>query len=308
MNKNTFVYNVEWYVILADFPKEVRTDVYEAINIYAMSGVIVELEPVAKMAFAFIRREMDYNNEKYAATVEKRRAAGKRSAASRAQKALAVKSEVLVEEPRPETTAALGVTPEVLREEPREETTEALAVTPEVLREESDASGIWDEVLDNDNTLKTSEQGNNLTPNALDLKPHQEPEPAKVPDIIPTAELNARLAKEFEKFRQAYPGTKRSADVEFEYFKNRHPRRWQTIVPRLMPAVERLIAYHTAAEEARKTDPKIFVPNYPYLSTWINGARWDDEYPKIRTSAAPTPAALRPAPAEAPKDFGGRIY
>ena len=287
MNKNTFVWNVEWYVILADFPREVRTDVYEAINLYAMTGEVVELEPIVKMAFAFIRREMDYNSEKYAATVEKRRAAGKRSAASRQQKALAAKSEVVVEEPRPEANQTLDVWDEALGEEPSPETTEASY---------------------EDKELKSSEQGNHLTPNALYLTPRQEPEIAKISDIIPPAQHTAELAKEFEKFRQAYPGTKRGADVEFEYFKNRHPRRWREIVPKLMPGLERLIAYHTSAEEARQKDPKIFVPNYPYLSTWINGARWDDEYPKIPTSGVPENPAPERASAAQPIDFGGRIY
>lgn len=90
MTNNTFIFNLEWYTVLLEYPAEVRFEVYEAIMRYASSGTLPELKPLAKMAFSFIKKEMDYNRERYEKTVEKRREAGKSGAeAKRAKKELA---------------------------------------------------------------------------------------------------------------------------------------------------------------------------------------------------------------------------
>ncbi|MBD5307623.1 MAG: hypothetical protein HDS14_08395 [Bacteroides sp.] len=84
-NNNTFIFNLDWYAVLSEYPAEVRFEVYEAIMRYAASGTLPNLKPLAKMAFSFIKKEMDYNRERYETTVEKRRSAGKRSAEVRSQ-------------------------------------------------------------------------------------------------------------------------------------------------------------------------------------------------------------------------------
>lgn len=77
MNKKSFIFNLEWAEVLKDYPAEVRLEVYDAIIRYAASGTLSELKPLAKMAFSFAKREIDYNNEKYTNTVSKRSEAGK---------------------------------------------------------------------------------------------------------------------------------------------------------------------------------------------------------------------------------------
>lgn len=76
--KKSFLFNIEWHDVLKDYPAEVRLEVYEAIIRYCASGTLSEMKPLAKMAFAFIRREIDYNEAKYQQTVEIRREAGRR--------------------------------------------------------------------------------------------------------------------------------------------------------------------------------------------------------------------------------------
>lgn len=83
MGKNKFIFDLEWAEVLSDYPPEIRFEVYEAIIGYAASGTLPELKPVANMAFSFIKRQMDYNREKYDDVVEKRSLAGKKSAANR---------------------------------------------------------------------------------------------------------------------------------------------------------------------------------------------------------------------------------
>ena len=76
--RNTFVFNVEWYNILRDYPAEVRLEVYDAMMEYVATGILADLKPMAKMAFAFIKKEIDANIEKYNETCRKRSEAGKK--------------------------------------------------------------------------------------------------------------------------------------------------------------------------------------------------------------------------------------
>lgn len=123
----------------------------------------------------------------------------------------------------------------------------------------------------------------------------------------PTEELT-KLEKEFERFRQAYPGSKRGFSVEFGNFKKKYPKKWKEIIPLLMPAVERLLAHHKAAQEANNQGARVFVPNFAYLATWINQARWEEEFPEIpATGATPAPTVKNETDNE-PSDFGGREY
>lgn len=83
MKKKSFVFNVEWQEVLLGYPAEVRLEVYDAIIEYVASGTLLELKPMAKMAFSFIKKEIDYNNERYQEMVSKRSKAGKKSAEMR---------------------------------------------------------------------------------------------------------------------------------------------------------------------------------------------------------------------------------
>ena len=81
--RKSFVFNCEWQEVLMEYPAEVRLEVYDAIIEYVASGRLSELKPLAKMAFSFIRKEIDSNNAKYDQTVKKRSEAGKKGMASR---------------------------------------------------------------------------------------------------------------------------------------------------------------------------------------------------------------------------------
>ena len=63
--KKSFVFNLEWAEVLSGYPPEVRYEVYDAIIGYAQSGTLSEMKPLASMAFAFIRKEMDFNSARY---------------------------------------------------------------------------------------------------------------------------------------------------------------------------------------------------------------------------------------------------
>ncbi len=77
-SKKTFLFNADWYEVLVDYPSEIRLEVYEAVIRYAVSGTLSELRPQAKMAFSFIKREIDFNQKKYDERVSNNRESGKK--------------------------------------------------------------------------------------------------------------------------------------------------------------------------------------------------------------------------------------
>ena len=83
LKRKSFVFNVAWQEVLMEYPPEVRLEVYDAIIRYVASGTLSELKPLAKMAFSFIKNEIDYNNDRYEETVAKRSAAGRKGMAAR---------------------------------------------------------------------------------------------------------------------------------------------------------------------------------------------------------------------------------
>lgn len=77
---------------------------------------------------------------------------------------------------------------------------------------------------------------------------------------------------DFEAFRKAYAGTKRGFEAEIKDFQ-RKQKGWKEIVPLLMPAYERMMAFR---EEQKNKNQ--FVPQLPMLKTWLFQERWSCEY------------------------------
>lgn len=72
---------------------------------YMRSGKIIEMKPLAKMAFSFIKRELDYNNERYESMVSKRSEAGRKGGLSKGKTAVAT-DEGSVSEDMPDEDSA----------------------------------------------------------------------------------------------------------------------------------------------------------------------------------------------------------
>lgn len=81
--KRSFVFNCDWQEVLMEYPAEVRLEVYDAIIRYVASGTLSELKPLSKMAFSFIKKEIDYNNARYDDIIAKRSEAGRKGMQSR---------------------------------------------------------------------------------------------------------------------------------------------------------------------------------------------------------------------------------
>lgn len=71
---DNFVFRKEWHDVLKGCSPEVRQEVYEAIMTYAFEDCVVEMGDMARMAFAFIRPQIDAMRDKYRARCEQNRA------------------------------------------------------------------------------------------------------------------------------------------------------------------------------------------------------------------------------------------
>ena len=75
-DKKSFVLYTEYEENLQDLPDEELGQLFKAIFSYVNRGVIPDLSPSCKMAFSFIRKDLDRNQAKYEETCRKRREAG----------------------------------------------------------------------------------------------------------------------------------------------------------------------------------------------------------------------------------------
>ncbi len=54
-----FTFAMKWHEILKSYSNDIRREVYDAIIEYAATGNIIDMQPLASMAFDFIRYEID---------------------------------------------------------------------------------------------------------------------------------------------------------------------------------------------------------------------------------------------------------
>ena len=72
--KDSFVFRKEWRDAISGFSDDVRLEIYEAIIEYGITGEIKQLKPLAKMAFNFVKTELDKDKQKYEAMCERNKA------------------------------------------------------------------------------------------------------------------------------------------------------------------------------------------------------------------------------------------
>lgn len=59
MKEGGFTFLFSWAEIVEGLPAEVRLELYDAIIRYAHSGTVSQLKPMARLAFGFIRKDID---------------------------------------------------------------------------------------------------------------------------------------------------------------------------------------------------------------------------------------------------------
>lgn len=75
-NRKAFVFYKEWKEAIKDLPDDIRLEIYESIIEYATTGDIQGLKPMAKVAFNFIKADIDRDIEKYVSMAERNKSNG----------------------------------------------------------------------------------------------------------------------------------------------------------------------------------------------------------------------------------------
>lgn len=78
MQRDSFIFYKDWANVLSDLPNDLRLEVYDAIIGYGLSGETKDLKPMAKIAFGFIKQDIDRNNVKRNEFIEKQISNGKK--------------------------------------------------------------------------------------------------------------------------------------------------------------------------------------------------------------------------------------
>ncbi len=84
--KDTFVFYRSWQNVIGELPDATQLEIYRAITEYALNDTTIDLSEVAKVAFAFIRQDIDRDIEKYNAICEKNRENAKLGGAPKGNK------------------------------------------------------------------------------------------------------------------------------------------------------------------------------------------------------------------------------
>ena len=78
---DSFILYTSYYAIIEGLTDEQLGKLMRAIFIYARDGEVINLEPTLRMAFAFIKDDMERNQTKYKEKVERWRANGRKGGA-----------------------------------------------------------------------------------------------------------------------------------------------------------------------------------------------------------------------------------
>lgn len=145
-----------------------------------------------------------------------------------------------------------------------------------------------------DNQINKEINNNIIKEKNKKRKDKQVSEPSSQADIT-------ELEAQFDAFRKAYKGTKRGLKVELDNFKKKNDN-WREIIPTLMPALEREIAWREQMQAAGQ-----FVPQWAHLQTWINQSRWETEFETVETATGAASQAKQQPTQQPPNenDYGG---
>lgn len=237
-HKDTFFFKVSWCSTLLKCPANIRLEVLDAVMSYSLYGKYDKISDLAEIIFNPIKEEISDIRAKNEAIVEKRR------------RAINLRWQREKEQKQTDNNGTNDTNEYTCIHMNTNEYT-CINQEKESNKEKED---IYNNI--NNNILLT----NNI---------NKEKKANKKKKVFTQSE------QQFEDFRQHYPGIKRGFQIEFDNFKKKHPN-WQDILPLLIPAVDRLIAY---SERCRARGQ--FVAEYPHLQTWLNQSRWEIEYPEV---------------------------
>jgi hypothetical protein len=124
-----------------------------------------------------------------------------------------------------------------------------------------------------------------MPPMTLGSPPHDPNVTQSLPSINTISIENILLKKDieliFQKMWEAYPHKKARAKALEALIKilDGKPRdEGESLAKTICHGLMAHIGEHRAKQDLKKQGANIWIPELPYLSTWLNGRRWEDEY------------------------------
>lgn len=78
MKTTKFTFRQSWRDAIQDLPDDVRLEIYECAIDYALFGIEKQMTSVAKLAFSFIKQDIDKENESYQKIIDRNRTNGQK--------------------------------------------------------------------------------------------------------------------------------------------------------------------------------------------------------------------------------------
>jgi len=80
------VFYESWKNVISELTKDVQLEIYQAITEYAINGNLIELKPIAKVAFSFIKQDLDRDAKAYIEKCNRNRDNAKKGGAPKGNK------------------------------------------------------------------------------------------------------------------------------------------------------------------------------------------------------------------------------
>lgn len=247
-DKRSFVLYCDYREHLQLLSDSERGQLFTAILDYANDDEVGELPPMVKMAFSFIKSQMDKDAEKYAQIVKARSEAGKKSAAAKQQRLTNGNENIQpTTEPKPEGETQRFPTSDNKNQQNQQMITSA----NEIQQNQQTLTNSTDNVNVNDNV--------NVTVDVIS------------PPLTPRGGRGGGddiYSERFKEFWAAYP-KKIGKDAALKAFMKRKPS--ADLVSKMITAIE----WQKQTDQWTRESGR-YIPN---PATWINQGRWEDEPP-----------------------------
>lgn len=249
-DKKSFVLYCDYREHLQLLSDSERGQLFTAILDYANDDEIGELPPMVKMAFSFIKSQMDKDAEKYAQIVKARSEAGKKSAAAKQQRLTNGNENIQpTTEPKPEDETQRPPT----NGNKNQQNQQTITSTNEIQQSQQTLTNPTDNVNVNDNV--------NVFDDVDVISPPLTPRGGRGGN-------NDVYIERFKEFWAAYP-KKIGKDAALKAFMKRKPS--ADLVSKMITAIE----WQKQTDQWTRESGR-YIPN---PATWINQGRWEDEPP-----------------------------
>lgn len=263
--KDTLIFHKDWWDAIKHLPIEMQAEAFNSVCAYAFEGVRPTNATIAAVT-SLMQLQIDEEKAKTEAIRQKRIAAARKGGAPKGNQNARKQAKTSKNK---QNDQMVDFDSESTSEKQLKQTNGCFAEIAET-QEDAQVKTTTKQANQANGCFGCSSENSQFIYNNINNKDKNIEEKENCEN-----EHFSKLEEAFEVFRKAYPGRKRGHDTEFDAFKRKH-KNWTKIVPLLMPALQRLIAYNKTAEAAGQ-----WKPSYANLSTWLYQSRWEDELPEI---------------------------